>query len=152
MTIQTARDWTIRLFDTVGISSTKKQHAGRVKGAQIAEDRGVKEEQIRRGGRWNADQMTGCYLTTLPREFMRGVADFEPDYPGSYFLPRESCIPPPCLLQRIWPQLDGWRAAHLKSSNAGEQVEPNMAAGAFLELLSKLRVVLLQVYAKLSFF
>lgn len=30
--------------------------------------------QIRRGGRWNADQMTGCYLTTLPSAFLRGIA------------------------------------------------------------------------------
>lgn len=142
---QTARQWTSRLFSACGIKSTKKQHAGRVKGAQIAEDRGVQEDQIRRGGRWNADQMTGCYLTTLPRQFMRGVADFDPDYPGSYFLPREGCPPPLSLLQQIWPALDGWRAAHLELPEATEQVELNRAAGAFLELLNQLRVVFLQV-------
>ena len=45
--------------------------------------------QIRRGGRWNADQMTGCYLTTLPQAFMHGIADFSPDYESSYYCPRE---------------------------------------------------------------
>jgi len=33
--------------------------------------------------------MTGCYLTTLPFEFMRGQADFEPAYASSYFLARD---------------------------------------------------------------
>jgi hypothetical protein len=91
----------------VGIRGSKVGHSGRVKGAQIAEARGVSESDVRtsiissicftiltymqicRGGRWNADQMTGCYLTTLPRAFMRGVADFSPDYESSYNCPRE---------------------------------------------------------------
>ena len=87
--------------------------------------------------------MTGCYLTTLPREFMRGVADFDPDYRGSYFLPR-ACIDPPCLLlEKVWPAADGWHAAHLQLPNASEKLEPNLAGGAFLELLLKLRTVFL---------
>jgi hypothetical protein len=73
-------------------------HAGRVLGARLAELNGVSEDQIRRGGRWNADQMTGCYLTTLPRAFMRGIADFDPEWASSYFLPRETIQPPPLLL------------------------------------------------------
>ncbi len=88
--------------------------------------------------------MTGCYLTTLPREFMRGIVDFEPDYPGAYFLPRETVIPPVALQRRVWPALDGWLAAHLDRPEATEKVDLNRAAGAFLELLEKLRVVFLQ--------
>jgi hypothetical protein len=79
--------------------------------------------------------MTGCYLTTLPRAFMRGIADFDPKWSSSYFLPRETVCPPPLLLRRVWPDLDHWLAAHLERSDATERVQPNLAAGGFLELL-----------------
>jgi hypothetical protein len=76
---------------------------------------------------------------------MRGVADFEPDYASSYFLPRASVQPPDSLRQRVWPQLDYWRQAHLGLPGATGIVEPNIAAGGFLELLNRLRDVFLQV-------
>lgn len=85
--------------------------------------------------------MMGCYLTSLPFEFMRSSADFDPDWSGSYFLARDTIKPPLALLRRIWPDLDGWKEAHDTASLA---VEPNKAAGAFLELLGWLREVLLQ--------
>jgi hypothetical protein len=47
--------------------------------------------------------MTGCYLTTLPRQFMRGAADFSPDYESSYFIAREEVKPPQSLLSQVWP-------------------------------------------------
>lgn len=106
--------------------------------------------QIRRGGRWNQDQMLGCYLTTLPRQFMRGMADFEPDFPSSHFLPRETVLPPPSLLKKVWPTLDHWKDAYHKLPGTTEVVEENLASGAFLELLAKLRVVFLQVRANLA--
>ena len=89
--------------------------------------------------------MTGCYLTTLPREFMRGVADFDPEYASSYFIPRDTVRPSLHLRQQVWPDLDGWRAAHLELPSATEKVTPNLAAGGFLELLDRLRDVFLQV-------
>jgi hypothetical protein len=88
--------------------------------------------------------MTGCYLTELPRQFMRGMADFEPDYASSYFVPRATVKPPATLRRRVWPQLDRWREAHLDLPSASEVVEPNLAAGGFLELLDTLRDVFLQ--------
>lgn len=100
--------------------------------------------QIRRGRRWNSDQMTGCYLTDLPQQFMRGMADFEPDYASNYFIPRDTVKPPSSLRRRVWPQLDRWRQAHLDLPGAVDIVEPNLAAGGFLELLDKLRDVFLQ--------
>jgi hypothetical protein len=89
--------------------------------------------------------MTGCYLTTLPRGFMRGVADFDPEWASSYFLPRDTVQPPPSLLRRVWPDLDHWQAAHLERLDVTEKVQPNLAAGGFLELLQRLRSVFLQV-------
>jgi hypothetical protein len=47
LSVQTASDWTSRIFKDCGIQSSKIQHAGRVKGSQIAEDRGVTEEQVK---------------------------------------------------------------------------------------------------------
>jgi len=81
--------------------------------------------------------MTGCYLTTLPIEYMHGQADFEPAYPSSYFLAQD--IKPLDSLRRlVWPNLDRWQAAHLELPEATEIVEPNLVAGGFLELLDKL--------------
>ncbi|KJZ69940.1 hypothetical protein HIM_10663 [Hirsutella minnesotensis 3608] len=100
--------------------------------------------QIRRAGRWNnGDQMTGCYLTSLPFEFMRAVADFDPEWCGSYFVPRATVRPPVVLLVQVWPQLDKWKEAH-SSPLSDFGVEQNMAAGAFLELMEWLQEVLLQ--------
>jgi hypothetical protein len=42
----TAAQWTKRLFALVGIKGSKVGHAGRVKGAQIAEARGVSESDV----------------------------------------------------------------------------------------------------------
>jgi len=93
--------------------------------------------------------MTSCYLTTLPFEFMRGQADFEPAYASSYFLARD--IQPVERLQRlVWPNLDRWQAAHLELPKATEKVEPNLATSGFLELLDRLRDVFLQVSITLS--
>jgi hypothetical protein len=81
-------------------------YAGRESGARLTEANGVPEDQIRRGGHWNANQIIGYYLTTLPRAFMRGIADFDPKYASSYFLPRETVAPLALLLSRVWPDLD----------------------------------------------
>lgn len=78
--------------------------------------------------------MTGCYITTLPFEFMRAAADFEPAWAGSYRVPRATVQPEPWLRSQIWPQLDGW----------GSFEADDKATGAFIELLHWLRDVLLQ--------
>jgi hypothetical protein len=74
---------------------------------------------------------------------MRGQADFEPAYASSYFLARD-IQPPERFRRRVWPDLDRWQAAHLELPEATEKVEPNLAAGGFLELLNRLRDVFLQ--------
>jgi len=65
------RDWVVKAFAYAGIASKKKTHIGRSSGAKTAELKGVSEDQIRRAGRWNQEQMIGCYLNSLPRKFMR---------------------------------------------------------------------------------
>ena len=60
------------------------------------------------------------------------MANFEPDFASS--LPR-----------RVWPELDRELDAYLERPGTTEKVKQNLAAGAFLKLLDKLRMVLLQV-------
>ena len=69
---------------------------------------GVSEEQIRRAGRWNQDQMVGCYLNSLPREFMRTMAG-HPKQVGCFEIRRASATPPNALLELIWPELGIWK-------------------------------------------
>ena len=73
------------------------------------------------------------------------MADFEPQYPAGYHIPRDTVVPSLSLQRRVWPELDGWRAAHMGWPDAREKLEPTFAGGAFLELLDQLRTVLLQV-------
>ncbi|KAF2174917.1 hypothetical protein K469DRAFT_702412 [Zopfia rhizophila CBS 207.26] len=40
------------------------------------------EANIRRAGRWNNDALINCYLTHLPRKFMRSMAGFSPKREG----------------------------------------------------------------------
>jgi hypothetical protein len=80
--------------------------------------------------------MTGCYLTTLPFEFMRATADFEPSWAGCYNVPRSGVVPAPWLRSQVFPQLEEWR-------DRPERLE-NKAAGAFFELVEWLRDVFLQ--------
>lgn len=86
--------------------------------------------------------MTGCYLTTLPYNFMRALAGFDPSDTRSYFVPRATIKPPRKLLCQIWPELDAWITAFKNPEESG--VETTMAADGFLELLTWLREVVLQ--------
>ena len=94
-----------RALQQVGISSTKTTHIGRPSGAKAAELKGISKDQIRRAGRWNQEQMIGCYLNSLPREFMRSIAG-HPSQAGCFEIRRASVTPPDVLLSLIWPQLD----------------------------------------------
>lgn len=76
---------------------------------------------------------------------MRGMADFEPDKPEEYQIPRDRVRAPPELTQLIWPAMDVWQWSwtHQKEPEA-KQIDREMAAGATIELLIWLREVLLQ--------
>jgi Centromere DNA-binding protein complex CBF3 subunit, domain 2 len=72
------REWVAKAFQYAGITSSKKTHIGRSSAAKLAEVKGAGENQIRRAGRWNQEQMVGCYLNSLPRKFMRIMAGHPP--------------------------------------------------------------------------
>jgi Centromere DNA-binding protein complex CBF3 subunit, domain 2 len=74
LSYSTQLDWTSKIFKLIGLNTTKKTHLFRAAGAKLAELKGVTEDQIARAGRWNYNQMTDCYLTSLPQPFMRKMA------------------------------------------------------------------------------
>jgi hypothetical protein len=110
MAYDTQLDWINRMFTGAGVTSLKNTHAGRSQGAKHAELKDVNEGQIRRAGRWNSDALTNCYLTHLPRKFMRSMAGFSPSTQGNFYLPRAKTLPPQPLDQAVWPFVDEWLA------------------------------------------
>jgi hypothetical protein len=149
--------WTNKIFKGADLMSLKKTHAGRAQGAKQAELSGVSESQIRRAGRWNSDALSNCYLSNLPREFIRSMAGFEPHGQGNYYLPRAKVEPPQSLLRTVWPWVDEWlewfsQAAPsasyehivLEPLSPFEEDRQDLAAQGFLRLLLVLRMILLQ--------
>lgn len=98
--------------------------------------------------------MVDAYLSHLPKKFMRRVAGFTSEE-GGYFLPRAQVVPPPELLQKIWPWVEEWEERFRKRSlrktwEEGGLDEDDVAGQGFLALLCHLRVVLLQDLAVLQ--
>jgi hypothetical protein len=92
--------------------------------------------------------MESNYLTSLPLQAMRALAGFNPDRPGTYYIKRAIIDPPQGLQQKIFPQIEKWQEAFRTRHLGNEKLEPDLAAPKFVELLTKLRVVLLQVLKK----
>ena len=150
-------DWINKVYDGAGLHALKKTHAGRKEGSQTAEMAGVDETYIRRAGHWNSDAMTNCYLNSIARPFVRGMAGFEPNKTGNYFLPRAKVDPPETLVRAVWPWVDQWLAWVSSRSNAddvpyaslpplddSQSDQSDLAAQGFLRLLKTLRTILLQ--------
>jgi hypothetical protein len=110
MAYDTQLDWINKMFTGANVTSLKKTHAGRSQGAKHAELKGINEGQIRRAGGWNSDALTNCYITHLPRKFMRSMAGFSPSIQGNFYLPRAKTLPPRSLEQAVWPFVDEWLA------------------------------------------
>ena len=90
----------VKAFGYAGIISQKKTYTGRSSGVKTAELKGVSEDQIRRAGRWNQEQIVGCYLNSLPRKFMRTMAGHPPQM-GCFEIRRAGVMPPEALLSLI---------------------------------------------------
>jgi hypothetical protein len=106
----------------------------------MAELKGISEDQIRRAGRWNQEQMIGCYLNSLPRKFMRSMAGHPPQM-GCFEIPRANIAPPEILLSMIWPKLDTWKDRFGPQKDG--QIN-DLAAAGLTSLLFYLREVILQ--------
>ena len=89
--------------------------------------------------------MTTSYLSRLPRSFMRLVAGFSAQA-GTYHLKRDLVRPPDSIVKLLKP----W-ARHAKNAyDSGAISNPDRCGRNFVELLLKLRVVLLQDAAVLQ--
>jgi hypothetical protein len=158
-------EWTNKVFKAIGLSSKKKTHSGRAGGARVAELQGVDENSIRRAGHWNQDAMSNCYLTALPRDFLRTMAGFKPEDHQNYYLPRATISPPESLVRALWPWIDAWLIWFQQEDACTEDIDPilnlpplpplvqagiqqvdtnDLAAQGFLKLLQQLRTVILQ--------
>ena len=133
------QDWVAKAFKYAGITLHKKTHTRRSSGAQMAELKGASEDQIRRAGRWNQEQMVGCYLNSLPRKFMRIMAGHPPQM-GCFEIHQASVAPLDELLLMIWPELDTWKD---RFSPQADQIN-DLAAMGLTNLLFYLREVILQ--------
>ncbi|KAH8430197.1 uncharacterized protein LDX57_013066 [Aspergillus melleus] len=141
----TQKEWIKRSFRAAGLTSTSKcTHMERSQGAREAERAGVNEAQIRRAGRWNNDVLSQCYLSNLPRKFVRATAGFDPSLQGCYYLPRAAIQPPETLVHELWPWVDEW--AEWYERGLGDQADDrrDIAGQGFLRLLKLLRPILLQ--------
>src|SRR5437773_1495379 len=58
--------------------------------------------------------MEDCYLTSLLRKFMRGMAGFNPAIASNYYIVRAKISPPATLEALVWPELDPWQARFQK--------------------------------------
>jgi hypothetical protein len=163
---RTQLDWINDVFRATNLASKKKTHSGRAGGARYAELSGVDEASIRRAGHWNQDAMSNCYLSGLPRKFLRTMAGFNPEDHGNYYIPRATISPPESLVRALWPWVDTWLSwfnrddldkdkgidpeldlpprPPLIQKGIQQIDEKDLAAQGFLRLLDQLRTVILQ--------
>ncbi|CCE27917.1 uncharacterized protein CPUR_01391 [Claviceps purpurea 20.1] len=103
----TQQQWIHKIYRHLGIHITKVTHAGRGSGPKEAEKLGIDHDQIQRQG-WAGDAMHKGYWTSLPRAFMRGMAGFQSEHAGTYFIARAEVEPPQELLDMAFPKLNYW--------------------------------------------
>lgn len=156
MAYDTQLGWINKMFAGANVAPLKKTHACRSQGVRHAKLKGVSEGQIRRTGRWNSDSLMNCYLTHLPRKFIRSMASFGPSVQGIFYLLRAKVLPPWSLEWAMWLFVDEWLAwfgsyancREEKNSHAAATEEDDdridFAAQGFLRLLQQLRITLLQ--------
>ena len=156
MSYETQLSWTNDVFNAAEVTSLRKTNSGRRQGARHPELDGVIESQIQRAGRWNHDALSGCYLSHIPRKFVRSIAGFQPAGHGDYFIPRAMVEPPKSVVRLVWPWVDealAWfdsKEPPLPPSGAGsddrdlDADECDLAGKGFLRLLVQLRTILLQ--------
>jgi hypothetical protein len=126
-------------FKTLGIISNRKTHSGRGSGVCHAEMSGCSEDSLRRLGNWNqSNAMDGCYLRSLPRQALRGMAGFPPDS-TIYELERGAIVPSEDLQKQFFPEVDEW----IVRQESGVD-QKNLASIGFLKALKTMRLIILQ--------
>ena len=125
-------------FAQMGLITTYYTHACRKMGAYFADMAGADPHSIARLGLWAMEAMSQSYLGDFPLEAMRGVAGWSVRG-GSFYLPRGSLEPPQSLAKQIFPEIESWLQKMQEN-----QIQQDIAAKGFLDLLIVLRKILLQ--------
>jgi hypothetical protein len=125
----------------LGIVSKHYIHFGRAVGAVSAELSELDSLSIKQLGNWNPDTQEDRYSSKLPLKAMRIMGGHE-ENKNLMFLPRAEITPPESLVRQIFPFLE----EEMKKDNFLKR--PTTLA--FLNMLKRLRVVILQDVAVLK--
>ena len=134
------------------IPSKHFQHLGRMFGNMNLQFLEIDEDFIRMLGNWSINIRDQCYSTQLPLKAMRAAAGFVKN-DGRYYNPRATVDPPKELEKLVFPfveeQLEKVKGA---CENAGGRKGGDYlgAARCFLEMLLRLRTIILQDAAALK--
>ncbi|SAL98631.1 hypothetical protein [Absidia glauca] len=118
-----------KALSSPGIRSNKKTHINGGSSVRMAGIVCANENQIRRQGRWNDTTMTSAYLTSLPREMLRSMAESPPPNGRSFYLARTALDPPTASARKL--SLDNL-------------IQPTVAANAFVPVIMMLRKSFIQ--------
>ena len=122
---------------SLNIASKHFIHFGRGVGSVLAELDELDGHHIQDLGNWNVDVRRDVYSAKLPMKAM-WVMGGHPEAKGSVFLPRAGVQPPENLQKRIFPFVET-AITSIRTDGSTYQT-----ALAFLNVLKRLRVVLLQ--------
>jgi hypothetical protein len=130
-----------KIYDELGIPSTKLTHMGRLFGSISMSEAGVDGLQIKCAGRWNSAGAVGLsYLSHAPpRDAIQALAGFQVG--ERYLLLRDLVAPPEALCRKVFP----W----LEESEASLPSNGVVTGKSFLRLMRELRRTLLQDAAEL---
>ncbi|KAG2217347.1 hypothetical protein INT45_010279 [Circinella minor] len=128
-----------KVFEGACLHSKAKTHAMCGAAARMAEIGGSSEGAIRHAGHWNTSSLTTVYLTNLPHQLLRTLAEF-PTERGYFYLSRANVQLPEELCKKNFKFVDYWR----QKLDEGNVEQVSCAADMFLKLLDRLRVVFLQ--------
>jgi len=131
-----------KMCEQLSIPSKHYIHFGRTSGSVVAELEELDGSNIQDLGNWNVDTRREVYSAKLPMKAMRVMAGHN-EQKGSVFIARSLLIPPESLQLQIFPFIE----------EALEQIKHTprgcSTAYCFLQLLTRLRVVLLQDVAEM---
>lgn len=116
-------------------------HLGRKTGAREADLDGLPESDILRQGCWlDQNTMFRSYIVGIPMRIVRWRAGHGKDK-GLYHVKRDNVLPPPGMVERVWPFLQSLRDLQTRTYSQWRQ--------EFIELLEYLGKILLQDVAVL---
>jgi hypothetical protein len=130
-----------KILSSSGIRSNKKTHINCGLSARMAGIVCANEEYIRRQDRWNNTTMNDPYLTRLPREIMRPMADF-PTNGRPFYLAHAGLIHLPDSAKSCCPRsTNSMTDTEFDNNNP---IQPTVAANAFVQVIMMLRKTFIQ--------